>query len=1016
MNKILYESLTGFLKQAVVLFAVSQVFCWQESTAANKSSAENLLVQKDSVILTRVTGKVTDVYNKPLTDVSVSVKGKESGTYTDLDGRFEIEIEKGKTLVFSVIAFQTKEQVVTGNSTINMVLEPSAALESRFRTLYTNTRKSLNTGSVIEINNSDLLKTQTPSVAGLLQGRVAGLYTAQTSGQPGADGVEMSLRGQTPLVWVDGVPQSFASIGPEQIESITILKDAVSLAMLGIRGSGGLIMVTTKKGAEGPQKIAFTALSGLQTPIGKPKFLNAYDYSRLYNEALANDGKLPVYSQADLDAYKNGTDPFGHPDVNWQKELLKDNSPYSRYDVSISGGRKIARYFVNLDYLNQQGQLKTADFNKYNTGSGYKRYTFRSNVDVDLSKSVNIALNVFTRIQTISQPGGNKTAGIFSALRTTPNNAYPVLNSNGSLGGNTDYQNNLYGQLVYSGYSPVYTRDFRIDLAVKGNLDEITPGLWVRGRLSINSFLQETITREKKFAVFQESANAPGLPVFQQYGNVTPITNTLQINTQNKRTYTEAALGYHKQAGAHGIEAILLANVDNVMENSNLPIDVQGISGKIAYNYAEKYIFDVAFAYNGSQYYPKSKRYGFFPALGIGWNLQKEDFLKDQDWLNTLKLRAGYGKTGNSNARYYEYNQYYNSGGSNVPGYNFGQSATPVTGTAEGVLNNPYLRWEKALKLNTGVDVAVFNNAISFSADYFIDKYSDLLQVKGNSSDILGNNYPRVNIGKQRYSGVELQLTYQKKAGEFSYFISPNASWLSSKEVYMDEVKRKYSWMERTGQPAGQTFGYQADGLFQNAAEINNSAIPVGMSPKPGDIKYRDLNGDGVIDENDRTAIGTTKPIFFYGLNIGGSWRGFDISALFQGTRNRTVYLSGNTYWDFQNGGREQAYEHHLNRWTPENAANAAYPRLSVGQNINNEQISSYWLRSADYLRLKSVELGYSLPVAAVKSLRLSGARFFVNGYNLFTTTSLDSGLDPEGYNGGYPVQRVITAGVNIKL
>ena len=1005
MNKILYESLLWFLKRAVVLFTVSQVFCWQGSAAAN------IRVQKDSVVLTRVTGKVTDVYNKPLTDVSVTVKGKESGTYTDMDGHFELEIEKGKTLVFAVLSFKTKEQVLTGSGPFTIVLEQAPTAQSSFRTLYTDTKKNLNTGAVSEIYTNDLLKTQTPTVAGLLQGRVAGLFTTQFQGQPGADGVELTLRGQTPMVWLDGVPQSFASINPEQIESITVLKDAVSLAMLGIRGSNGLIMVTTKKGAEGPQKISFTALSGLQSSLSRPKFLNAYDYSRLYNEALANDGRLPVFSQADLDAFKNGTDPLGHPNVDWQKEVLKNNSPYSRYDVSISGGRKIARYFVNLDYLDQQGQLKTADFNSYNTGSGYKRYTFRSNVDVDLSKAVNIALNVFTRIQTISQPGGDKTAGIFSSLRSTPNNAYPVLNSNGSLGGNTDYQNNLYGQLVYSGYSPIYTRDFRIDLAVKGKLDDITPGLWVRGRLSINAFLQETITRDKKFAVFQESKNALGLPVFQQFGNVTPITNSLNINVQNKRTYTEAALGYTKQVGAHGLEAIVLGNVDNVMENSNLPLDVQGISGKVSYNYAEKYIFDVAFAYNGSQLYPKSKRYGFFPAVGLGWNLQKEDFLKAQSWLNTLKLRASYGKTGNSNARYYEYNQYYNGS----TGYNFGQSATPVSGTAEGVLNNPYLRWEKALKLNTGVDVAVFNNALSFSADYFIDKYSDLLQTKGNSSDILGSNYPRLNIGKQRYSGVELQLTYQKKVGEFSYFISPNASWLTSKEEYMDEVKRRYSWMERTGQRVGQPFGYQADGLFQNEAEIKNSAVPVGMSPKPGDIKYKDLNGDGVIDENDRSPIGTTKPLFFYGVNIGGSWKGFDFSALFQGTRNRQAYLSGNSYWDFQNNGKDQAYEHHLNRWTPENAANATYPRLAIGQNLNNEQVSSYWLRSANYLRLKSVEIGYSLPVSAVKSLKLSGARFFVNGYNLFTTTALD-GLDPEGLNGGYPVQRVITAGVNIKL
>ena len=1011
---ILYESLTWFLKRAAVFIAVFPFLCLQESSAA--SSYTNYLksssIKRDSVILVKVSGKVTDIYNKPLTDVSVSIRGKQSGMYTDTDGNYEIEIPKGSALVFSVVGYTVKEETTFGRTKVNVVLQQATLVQPSFRTLFTDTKKNLNVGAVSEIYTNDLVKTQTPSLNGLLQGRVAGLYATQTSGLPGGENVDLLLRGQTPMIWVDGVPQYFSSISPEEIESVTVMKDAVSTAMMGNRSSGGLIMITTKKGAEGPQRISVTALAGIQSPLGRAKYLNAYDYSRLYNEGLMNDGKAPVYTQADLDAYKNGTDPARHPDVNWQDQILKNNSPYNRYDISVSGGRKIARYFVNLDYLNQQGQLKTEDFNAYNTGSAYKRYTFRSNVDLDLSKSVSAFLNVYTRIQTTDQPGST-VATIFQNFRSTPNNSYPVLNSDGSLAGNQDYRTNIYGQSVYSGYRPGYYRDFRVDLGLKGNMDWLAKGLWVKGRMSVNATLSENINRSKSFAVFEESKNAAGEPVFQRYGDNGTMQNGINIDYQSKRFYTELSSGYDKQIGKHGFQALLVASVDNMMLGSDLPVDLKGLAGKVSYNFAEKYIIDAAFGYNGSQLYPKNSRYGFFPAIGLGWNIAKEDFLKDVSWLNTLKLRTSYGRTGNNNSGYYAYNQYYLSGGG-ANGYNFGQSATGVDGAREGQLANPNLTWEKATKLNAGFDAILFNNSLSLSADYFTDKYTDLLQTKGNSSELLGINYPLINIGKNRYSGVELQLTYQKTAGNFTYFISPNASWVQSKVLYQDEVSRKYSWMQRTGRPVSQDFGYVADGLFQNTAEISNSAVPVGITPRPGDIKYKDLNGDGVIDDNDQTAIGSTKPVFFYGLNIGGSWKGFDISALFQGVGNRTVYLSGNSYWAFQNSGRDQAYEHNLDRWTPENP-NASQPRLTVGQNVNNQQTSSYWYRSANYLRLKSVEVGYSLPVSVVKKIKLSGARFFVNGYNLFTTTSLED-RDPEGYALGYPIQRLVTAGVNIKL
>ncbi len=399
------------------------------------------------------------------------------------------------------------------------------------------------------------------------------------------------------------------------------------------------------------------------------------------------------------------------------------------------------------------------------------------------------------------------------------------------------------------------------------------------------------------------------------------------------------------------------------------------------------------------------------PAIGLGWNLSKEDFLKDKlSWLNDLKLRASYGKTGNFNAGYYAYNQYYNTGS----GYTFGASGTGggVTGIEQGTLANPDLSYEKANKLNIGLDASVLSNKLSVSAEYYNNKYYDLLQIIGHNTAITGADYAQQNIGIQRFSGEEFSLNYKDHAGAFNYFISPNFSVLKTKSLYQDEPTRQYAYQQRTGLPVGQTFGYIASGLYQSVTEINNSAKPASLVLVPGDIRYVDQNGDNVIDENDQVAIGSTKPWVYYGLNLGGNYKGFDFSALLQGVENSNFYLSNE--WAFL-GTRGQAFESNLNRWTPQTAATATYPRLSIGTNANNQMTSSYWYRSGDYMRLKSVELGYTLPISVIKRVKLAGARIFINGTNLLTFTGLKD-MDPEGSTSVYPIQKMFIAGVNVKF
>lgn len=984
------------------------------NTMFSVNNTNNSLSNYPKLFADEITGRVSELSGKPLLDVSVYVKGKSGSlVLTDADGKFMLSVDKGDIIVVKVTGFITQEIAFTGQKQLNIVLLDDNTAPTTFNLLYNRQKKSTTLESIGELRTEELTKTISSPINGTFTGRLAGLSTYQSSGEPGNDGVSLSLRGQAPLVILDGIPQTFTSINPEQIESVTILKDALATAMLGIRGSNGAVLITTKKGFEGPQRIGFKAMYGFSRPTQLPKTLNAFNYATLFNEALANDGKALAYTQADLDAYRDGTDPIYHPDVNWQDQILRKETPYSRYNVDISGGKQSAKYFVSLDYLNQQGIFKESSANINSTNSDYKRYVFRSNVSLDLNKYITTSLNLFGRLQTGNEPGVG-TATLYSSIINTPANAYPIFNTNGSLGASQDFQqNNIYGQNFNSGYQVGYTRDFRVDLAVKADLQKITPGLWFKASSAINTYLDQTTIRSKPLVTFQQSLDNLGAVVYTQYGTPGQQSNSLTTNTQNRVFFVQGEFGYSKTIGKHNLDALILANNDYRMAGIDLAYNVNGVSGKFSYNFDEKYLAQIAFAYNGtSERYAKGNGYGLFPAIGLGWNIKKESFLRDQaKWINDLKLRTSFGRTGNFNPNnYYIYNQYYSTG----TGYNFGQNTGgTVTGIEQGALANPNLTFEKANKFNVGIDAAFFNNKLAFTADYFNNKFYDLLQVIGRNTSITGATYTARNIGERNYSGLEFQLSYNDKVGDFNYFVSPNFSTVKSKVVFADEPARQFSYQTRTGLPVGQSFGYVASGLFQSAAEINASPKPANLIIVPGDIKYVDQNGDNVIDENDQVAIGRSKPTLNFGINFGGSFKGFDFSALLQGTANNDVFYGG-SYRAFQ-GARGQAYEHNLERWTPATAATATYPRVSVGTNVNNEYTSTYWIRNGDFLRLKSVELGYTFPIAWVKKVKASGARLFVNGTNLFTITGLEN-QDPENYFNSYPIQKMLVAGISIKF
>lgn len=920
-------------------------------------------------------------------------------------------------------------QEVTVVKPYNQLTNDSLIIDSLWnlkQLIYFNTPKKQSTASSAMVLGKEFNTTPALAYPLALAGRIAGLSVLQSNGEPLNEGFAYRLRGQSPLIFIDGIPRSVTEISMEEIESVTVLKDAVALAMLGVRGSGGAISIVTKKGNVGKQQINFTGQWGIQKPLQNllSNPLDAYNYAQLYNEALVNDG-LPVasngFSQAALTGFQTGSNPFLYPNVNWRDQVLKNSATMARYNLNTSGGNNYVKYFINLEHINQEGFFKSGNLNtNYSTNAGAKGYFIRSNVDVNLTDKMSAGIYIQGRILNKNNPGNAAADNIFSSFLATPNSAYPVYNANGSYGGATQFTNNILAQSIGSGYSLSNTRTVLTDVYLKYNLNDLTKGLWTKVRASFFSNLNENLVRTKTFAVFEPNGvSATGETTYRQFGTNGDQINTNSIGFQNRSDFQEFSVGYNRTFQKHGFDALVLANRDNLVNGTNLPYTIQGISGHVAYHYDEKYLAEISFAQNGANRYPNNGgfRYGFFPAVGLGWNINKEEFLKDQVWLNNLKLYTSYGKSGKNNTAYYTYMQVYNA----TPTAIFGSSAAAGTTVGESYLANPNITWEKAKLFNVGIDATLLKNQLSFNVEYYSNQYSDLSIIRGNNTGLLGISYPEENIGKQRYYGVDAEISWSQKIRDFGYFVSANASLQNSKLLYSEEANQRYNWMYRTGHPVGQNYGYIAEGLFQNQQEISGYPTIEGYTPQPGDIKYRDLNGDGVINQFDQTTFGSEKATVFLGSRIGFSFKGIDFSALFQGVLNQQVYLSGNAYREFQ-GGTAQAYETQLGRWTTANAATATYPRLTTSSGPkngapNNFVSSSYWLRNGNYIRLKTIELGYTLPAAATKKIGLKSTRIFLNALNLCTWSSdTFNGADPENYNGAYPIEKVLNVGVNIQL
>lgn len=882
------------------------------------------------------------------------------------------------------------------------------------------------TGAVSKVGGDELTDYYTSNVVNTLFGRIPGLTVQGVGAEPGADTPALDSRGVGTFgsgtglfVVIDGFASTldfFSRLTPGEIESVELLKDATATAIYGNRAANGVLVVKTRHGdVSSPLKIDFGVRVGFQQPVRLPEWLGSYDYATLYNEALANEGQSPVYDQSALDAYAAGDSPLLYPDVNWYDEIFRSASPIYVYNLTASGGVNAVRYFVHFNGVNNYGLLRnpmpTNDFAKRQS---FSRYNFRTNVDVQLAKSLTASIILGGSVEDKTTPGVSESAGsIIDLAANVPPNAFPVLASEGKLGGNATFANPI-GEMTERGYISYNGRTAQAALRLTEKLDFITPGLSISGAISFNNYYKAYSNKTRSYARYSPVQDSSGEISFTQIGEDTELGGDESQSYQWRNIVANAFINYDRVFNdRHYVKAMLRYDYDEyTVSSETLPYRNVGMAGQVSYSFDKRYIGEFTFGYHGTGNFAPGQRFGFFPAGGLSWVISEEGFLKDSPVVNHLKLRATYGLVGNSDigGSRWMYNQYYVWNGY----YLFGDQYTQADTYLEGAKANPYVTWEKAQKLNIGLEARLFDY-LYFTFDWFREHRYDILTTPdANIPSYVGFSRPSMNLGIVDNNGFEAVLGYNKTAGEFRYKVEASAWYAHNNVVYNSEAPQIYDYLYGTGHIVGQPFAYEAIGFFRDQEDIDSSPTQVWGEVVPGDIKYKDQNDDGVINEEDKYPIGyTSRPELTLALDLQFQYKGFDLSMLFQGALNRTVYLDGRQFQAFQNNGKISSFA--LGRWTPETADTATYPRLATTGNENNYQYSSFWQRNGNFLKLRYLSLGYTFSSQAMKKANVDGLRIYLSGTNLFSLDYMQGYCDPEVLS-GYPAVRTLSLGVDLKF
>ena len=1010
-----------------------------------------------------IKGMVTTIMGESIPGVNVKIVGSTEGTITDLDGFYLLNIPNQQAeLEFSFIGYNSKTVKVGNQNLLNISLEEAtSALDEVVVVGYGAQKKVTMTGSVSSINMGSL-KTPVANLSNVLQGKVAGIISVQSSGEPGYDNSTFTIRGigtftgnTSPLVIVDGVQRddvnstyggAYNNIDPEDIVSISLLKDASATAVYGAKGANGVMIITTKRGSVGKPKISVKAETGFTTFTQVPKMLDGISYMQLYNESRRNSGASEVYSREQILKTESGLDPYLYPNVDWINTIYKKMSSISNVNLNISGGSDLVRYYLSASFYNQGGQYNVKNENGFDPNLNYKRYDFRSNVDVNITKTTLLQMNLAAMMVDSHYPGISAAKLWYGAFSSSPV-AFPVRYPDGRWAGPpANAGSNPMNEVQNNGYTDTFRPAVQSVFTINQKLDFITEGLSAYARFSFDSYSEFNNKRTGSVDLwYANQRDANGELIFGK-----PIKEGSDelfydhSDSGERVVYTEANLSYDHTFGAHNLSGMVLYNMRNRRiatagsAIASIPYRNQAIAGRLGYGYKDRYLAEVNGSYTGSENFASGHRFGFFPAASVGWVISSEPFFKNiAKTVDLLKLRASYGIVGNDNIggtgdRFAYFTQF--GGGNN---YGFGPNGNLVYGIKETLLGSDLLTWEKSYKTNIGLEMMLWGK-LNLTVDYYWEKRKDILIQRSSLPGMAGFDAAIYsNMGEMDNKGIDANIEYQTSiANKVGLRVYGNLTYSKNKIVFRDEPEMQYAYQKSEGTRYGEFYGYVAEGYFQSYDEIKNSPKQM-RELAPGDIKYKDLNGDKIIDANDQCYLGKSWfPSWSYGLGFNINYRNFDLSLFFQGVTDVSIMANGNSIdtgngdWGTSGVGivpftgmglyPSNVISKSLDRWTTENPrADAWYPRMTTNTSVNDNNYvnSTHWLKDGSYLRLKQASLGYTLENKWFANKGIEYLYFYLSGQNLLTFSKFKL-WDPElGSNGAkYPLSRMVTLGMRVSF
>lgn len=969
-----------------------------------------------------ITGRILDRLGKPVAGATIA-NSKSEAVFSDANGNFTITAERGDKLVIQTPNNETKTVEIQDDKSLTILIDyASQPVEMGFGIKQT---VAESTSSISSVSSEELMKSSALSLSNSLFGNVLGLTALQSGGAVWENYANYSIRGiktlssNGVLILVDGFERSIGTLTREEVESVSVLKDAAAVALYGFRGINGVVNIKTKRGKYKTMEINVSYDHAFTSPVRLPKLANSYTYANAVNEASVNDGKSPVYNEYALNQFKNGTSPSLYPNVDWVNEALKDNGASNIYNLSFRGGGLKMRYYTMLNLENNSGFLNDTETNNgYSTQMKYSKGNIRTNLDIDLSPTTKVEVNILGIIAEHNRPGRIQGT-IMDNLYTLPSAAYPIKTYDGIWGGSSTWATtNPIAGIQNTGYARSHSRTLYTDAKLTQSLNFIAQGLSTSFRIGYDSYADLWDNRDRGYVYASDRLNfnngVPSDTLRTKGGEVKNLVFTKSLGVQSRHFNFVGDLNYETKFGNSKLFASLIYAQDRLINvGQNTTYNRQNISGYIHYILKDKYVADLALVAAGSNRLAANHRYGFSPTVSAAWVISNEPFLKNQDLISLLKLRASAGMI---NTDYTPTVNIWNQSFDGGLSYPFKDGFTSYGGTQEGRLPTKEYKLEKGYKYNVGVD-AVLLKGFTVTADAYMERRSNIyVDESGRNSAVLGASSAYVNAGIVDSRGIEVGVDYEKTINDMTFFVGGKYTISKNKIVEKLEIPQAYDYLKSTGQAVNQLFGLQAIGFFVDQNEIDHSPTQRFSTVKAGDIKYKDQNGDGFINEFDVVPMGynTSVPEAYFSFNLGFEYKGFGFDATFQGASNYSTMLYTKSVYIPLAGNTTISDHYYENRWTPENTF-AKYPRLTNESNDNNFRNNSIWIADASFLKLRHCEIYYKLPKSVLEKVKMKSAKLYVRGMDLFCLDKINI-ADPEVMGVSYPASKSINVGFALGL